>query len=58
MIRTVRHGRQTGGLGLGLALARQTLLSHRGDIWVEPSIGARFVMRLPFIWTRSSVDAR
>jgi signal transduction histidine kinase len=36
-----------GGLGLGLALARQTVLNHGGDIWVEPSIGARFVIRLP-----------
>ena len=35
------------GLGLGLALARQTVLSHGGDIWVESSTGARFVMRLP-----------
>jgi signal transduction histidine kinase len=42
----VTAGKQDG-LGLGLALARQTVLSHRGDIWVEPSAGARFVMRLP-----------
>ena len=36
------------GLGLGLALSRQTVLDHGGDIWVEQgSSGARFVIRLP-----------
>jgi signal transduction histidine kinase len=35
------------GLGLGLALSRQTLLNHGGDIWIEPADGARFVMCLP-----------
>jgi signal transduction histidine kinase len=35
------------GLGLGLALARQTVRNHGGDIWNEPSTGARFVIRLP-----------
>jgi len=35
------------GLGLGLALARQTVLDHGGDIWTEPAAGARFVIRLP-----------
>jgi signal transduction histidine kinase len=35
------------GLGLGLALSRQTLLNHGGDIWIEPAEGARFVMCLP-----------
>jgi signal transduction histidine kinase len=36
------------GLGLGLALARKTVLSHGGDLWVEPEgPGARFTMRLP-----------
>jgi signal transduction histidine kinase len=36
-----------GGLGLGLALSRQTVLNHGGDIWLEPATGARFVIRLP-----------
>ena len=36
-----------GGLGLGLALSRQTVLDHGGDIWAEPATGARFVIRLP-----------
>jgi signal transduction histidine kinase len=36
------------GLGLGLALSRKTVLSHGGDLWLEPaSSGARFRMRLP-----------
>jgi signal transduction histidine kinase len=35
------------GLGLGLALSRQTVLDHGGDMWLEPAGGARFVIRLP-----------
>ena len=37
------------GLGLGLALTRQTVLEHGGDMWVEsePGRGARFLFRLP-----------
>jgi signal transduction histidine kinase len=36
------------GLGLGLALSRQTLLDHGGDLWVSGSgPGAEFHMRLP-----------
>jgi signal transduction histidine kinase len=37
------------GLGLGLALARQTLLDHCGDMWVESDAGcgATFQLRLP-----------
>ena len=37
------------GLGLGLALSRQTVLDHGGDIWVEsrPGEGATFCFRLP-----------
>lgn len=36
------------GLGLGLALSRQTLLDHGGDIWVDGNgPGARFSLRLP-----------
>ena len=36
------------GLGLGLALSRQTLLDHGGDIWVESGgPGAHFCLRLP-----------
>jgi signal transduction histidine kinase len=37
------------GLGLGLALSRQTVLDHGGDMWVEsePGRGANFCFRLP-----------
>ncbi len=36
-------------LGLGLALSRQTVLDHGGDLWLESEIapGAHFCMRLP-----------
>ena len=36
-----------GGLGLGLALSRQAVLDHGGDMWIEPAAGARFVIRFP-----------
>jgi signal transduction histidine kinase len=35
------------GLGLGLALARQTVLDHGGEIWIEPADGCRFAICLP-----------
>lgn len=37
------------GLGLGLALSRQTILDHGGDIWVDQQSkqGACFCLRLP-----------
>lgn len=37
------------GLGLGLALSRQTVLAHGGDLWVENGVsrGACFCVRLP-----------
>jgi len=37
------------GLGLGLALARQTVLDHGGEMWVESETGrgAKFCFRLP-----------
>jgi signal transduction histidine kinase len=49
----VTAGKQDG-LGLGLALSRQTVLNHGGDIWTEPASGARFVIRLPLNRDRSS----
>jgi signal transduction histidine kinase len=42
----VTSGKQDG-LGLGLALARQTVRNHGGDMWTESSAGALFVIRLP-----------
>jgi signal transduction histidine kinase len=45
------------GIGLGLALSRQTIFNHGGDIWAEPAAtGARFVIRLPLNWPRSSLE--
>jgi len=44
------HRRQGLGTGLGLALARERVWLHKGEIWVEdaPSgTGARFVVKLP-----------
>jgi signal transduction histidine kinase len=43
----VSHGKKNG-LGLGLALARQTVLDHGGDLWAGPEEGrgARFFLRL------------
>jgi signal transduction histidine kinase len=37
------------GLGLGLALTRQTVVEHGGEMWVESQAGrgARFLFRLP-----------
>ena len=37
------------GLGLGLALSRQTVLDHGGEMWLEsePGQGAKFCLRLP-----------
>jgi signal transduction histidine kinase len=44
----VSQGKKNG-LGLGLALSRQTALEHGGDLWAEEkaSPGARFCLRLP-----------
>ncbi|HWB85568.1 MAG TPA: ATP-binding protein [Bryobacteraceae bacterium] len=47
------------GLGLGLALSRQTVLDQGGDMWVEsqPGQGARFCIRLPGAVVTQSVRA-
>ena len=39
------------GLGLGLALSRQTVLDHGGDLWLASRAGegARFCVRLPLV---------
>jgi signal transduction histidine kinase len=39
---------KANGVGLGLALSRQAVLDHGGDIWAESSLqGACFAVRLP-----------
>jgi signal transduction histidine kinase len=37
------------GLGIGLALSRQTVVAHGGDLWADFSckVGSHFLMRLP-----------
>jgi signal transduction histidine kinase len=46
----VTQGKKNG-LGLGLALSRQTVLDHGGDMWTEspPHRGACFKIRLPVV---------
>jgi signal transduction histidine kinase len=41
------RSRQTGGAGLGLAIAREVVEAHGGRVRVEDGPGARFVVRLP-----------
>ena len=44
------HRRQGLGTGLGLALARERVWLHKGEIWAEDApggTGARFVVKLP-----------
>jgi two-component system sensor histidine kinase BaeS len=44
-----RSGGGPGGMGLGLAIARQVVRAHGGDLVAEnvPGSGARFLLRLP-----------
>lgn len=44
-----RKGGTGHGVGLGLAIARQIVLAHGGEIWVEsqPAQGSRFVVKIP-----------
>ena len=53
----VSSGKRSG-LGLGLALSRQTILDHGGDMWAEsePGQGARFCFRLPLSRTPARTE--
>jgi signal transduction histidine kinase len=46
---TARGGGSDHGVGLGLPIARQIVMAHRGKIWVEslPGMGSRFFVQLP-----------
>jgi signal transduction histidine kinase len=45
----VRVDRNTSGMGLGLAIAKQLIQAHRGKVWVESEsgTGSRFTFLLP-----------
>lgn len=47
------RNRNTGGAGLGLAIARGLVWAHHGHIWVEPGTGGRIVFTLPPSATRT-----
>lgn len=44
-----RRGGSSHGIGLGLAIARQIVISHNGEIWAtsEPGKGSTFFVRIP-----------
>jgi two-component system sensor histidine kinase BaeS len=41
------RNRDTGGAGLGLAIAKGVIEAHGGTIWAEPGPGGRVAFRLP-----------
>ncbi|MEE8332102.1 MAG: HAMP domain-containing sensor histidine kinase [Acidimicrobiia bacterium] len=41
------RGRDSGGAGLGLAIARGVVEAHGGRIWIEPGQGGEVALRLP-----------
>jgi signal transduction histidine kinase len=41
------RSRETGGAGLGLAIARGLVLAHGGRIWIDPPPGGRVAFELP-----------
>jgi signal transduction histidine kinase len=45
------RSRDTGGAGLGLAIARSIVVAHGGTLSVEsrPGSGSRFTIRLPLV---------
>lgn len=53
------RSRGTGGMGLGLAIAKAFVRAHGGTIEAEsgPGRGARFIVRVP-VWTRDGCGPR
>jgi CheY-like chemotaxis protein len=52
--------RRSGGLGLGLAIAKAVMELHGGQIWAESKgagLGSRFSVQLPLAPVQASVDA-
>ena len=51
-----RRGGSSRGIGLGLAIARQIVLSHNGEIWAtsQPGKGSTFFVRLPLCADKST----
>jgi signal transduction histidine kinase len=52
--------RRTGGVGLGLAIAKEIVVAHGGTIAAESvvGLGSRFIVRLPAVNDEPSSDAR
>ena len=50
------HTRTFGGAGLGLAVSRELIRLHGGEIWVESELdqGSRFIFTIPANLTKSS----
>jgi signal transduction histidine kinase len=43
------------GVGLGLTIAKEIVLAHRGRMWVEsqPGVGTRFFFSIPLVVERT-----
>jgi signal transduction histidine kinase len=55
-----RRGGPSRGIGLGLAIARQIILSHNGEIWAvsDQGKGSTFYVRLPLCMEKTTIKIR